>query len=426
MSSDRSRQIARESLSFLSGDDALEPTVLAWRPVSEWSEVQGQVVRSDARIAELMLGLVKETAAARNDEARLLDVIANFAFQAFPSASHHVLVAREEPDADLRTLIARARGGGDRTPVALSRTIVERVLHEGHALLYAHGQGRMDATRSIVLSRMETAIAAPLMGSRQPFGVIQLDVRRPAKGRFTKEDMDLLSVFASQVGLALEHLQMHQQLGRAFQSTINALVHSLTLKDPASASHSERVQAVAGTIGRALGLGTTELEILSVAAILHDLGKQGVRDDVLFKPGRLTDAEREEMDQHAAHTQDILDMIEYPEELHDVPRIAAYHHEKLDGTGPFGVAGDAIPIAARIISVADVFDALLSPRVYKEPLPPAQVLDILERGKDVDWDARVVDALRGNVQEILGELYGRSDGAGLDPPAGPDPEEEAA
>src|SRR6185436_5469318 len=166
-------------------------------------------------------------------------------------------------------------------------------------------------------------------------------------------------------GLALENLWLHQQQHRAFHSTISALVHSLTLKDRAAAQHSERVQRLSLVIGRQLRLSPAEAEVVSVAALLHDVGKQGVRDEVLFKPGRLTLEERQEMDQHATHTQDILDMIQYPAELWDVPRIAAYHHEKMDGTGPFGISGDNIPLAARIISVADVFDALVSDRPYR-------------------------------------------------------------
>ena len=115
------------------------------------------------------------------------------------------------------------------------------------------------------------------------------------------------------------------------------------------------MQAVSLALGRRLGLSSVELETLSVAALLHDLGKQGVRDELLFKPERLTEAETAEMAQHAAYTQSILDMIEYPEELREVPRIAAYHHEKLDGSGPFGLREPDIPVQARIISVADVF-----------------------------------------------------------------------
>jgi putative nucleotidyltransferase with HDIG domain len=264
---------------------------------------------------------------------------------------------------------------------------------------------------------METAICAPLMDHQRPFGVIQLDVRRPARGRFTREDVDLLSVFASQVSLALEHLRMGQQQRRAFESTITALLYSLTLKDPDAAAHSERVQAVAIELGRHLGLSADELEVLRVAALLHDLGKQGVSDEVLFKPDRLTDAEREEMSRHAALTQDILDKIVYPEHLRDVPRIAAWHHEKMDGTGPFRISGDSLPMACRILAVADVFDALLSQRVYRDPMPPKAVLAILKRGRGTEWDTRVVGAVQARVGDLLVKVYGSAaaeSGEGLD------------
>ena len=393
--------------------DTTEPTVLAWRSAQDWGDVRELVVRTDSRVAELMLNLVRETAEARNDEARLLAVIGRFAFEAFPNATHHVLAAREHDEAPLHTIIARARAG-DGTSVPLSRTIVERVLRDGHALLFMTGQDMGGGKESIVMSRLETAIVAPLTGVRGTFGVIQLDVRKPARGRFTKEDLGMLSVFASQVGLALEHLWLHQQQQRAFQSTIGALVHSLTLKDEEVAQHCERVRRVAVAIGERLGLTDTEREVLSVAALLHDLGKQGVRDEVLSKPGRLTEAERQEMDRHATHTQSILDMIEYPPDLWDVPRIAAYHHEKIDGTGPFGVAGDNIPRAARIIAVADVFDALVSARSYKPALPPEQALARLDAGKGRDWDEAAVEALRAVVGDVLTEVYrlepGRTDG----------------
>src|SRR5262245_8622386 len=352
-----------------------------------------------------MLSLVRETAAARNDEARLMAVIARFAFEAFPTATHHVLAAREHEEAPLRTLIAKARSG-DGSRVPLSRTIVDRVLRDGHALLLLQGQELGGPKESIVMARLETAIVAPLAGIHRPFGVLQLDVRKPARGKFTQEDLDMLSVFASQVGLALEHLWLHQQQQRAFQSTIGALVHSLTLKDRDIAQHCERVQRVSLAIAERLGLSSTETEILSVAALLHDLGKQGVRDEVLTKPGRLTEVERQEMDQHAAYTQSILDMIDYPADLWDVPRIAAYHHEKIDGTGPFGVAGDDIPLAARIISVADVFDALVSVRSYKPAMPPGQALARLAAGKGRDWDEAAVDALHAVAGDVLAEVYG--------------------
>ena len=127
-----------ENGSFQASETA-EPTVLAWRSTEDWGDVRRLVVRTDARVAELMLGLVRETTAARHDESELLKVISRFAFEAFPNATHHVLAAREMEEAPLRTLTAVARNG-DSSRVAMSRTIVERALRDGHALLYVHGQ----------------------------------------------------------------------------------------------------------------------------------------------------------------------------------------------------------------------------------------------------------------------------------------------
>ena len=395
-----------ESAIFFVGREAFVPTVLAARPLHEWGDVQAQVIRSDARIAELLLGFVRDTADARADTDLLLDVIADYSFRAFPGATHHALLSSKIQDAQPETLSARARGGLNKQAVMVSRTIVERVMADGCALLYTHSTDGADSSQSILLSRMETAICAPLMDRHKPFGVIQLDIRRPGRGNFTRDDVDLLSVFASQVSLALEHLRMSQQQRLAFESTISALLHSLTLKDPESARHSERVQAVAIDLGRHLGLSADELEVLRVAALLHDLGKQGVSDTVLFKPDTLTDEEREEMSRHAAHTQEILDKIIYPEHLRDVPRIAAWHHEKLDGTGPFGIAGGDLPFESRILAVADVFDALISQRVYRDPMPPGAVLAILKRGRGTHWDQRVVAAVQDRIEELLARVYG--------------------
>ena len=113
------------------------------------------------------------------------------------------------------------------------------------------------------------------------------------------------------------------------------------------------------------------------------------------------------MDLHAAHTQGILDMIEYPAELWDVPRVAAYHHEKMDGSGPFGIDGDKIPLTARVISVADVFDALATDRPYRAAMPLSEVFALLDRGAGRDWDVSVIAALRDALPDILTEVYAR-------------------
>jgi HD-GYP domain-containing protein (c-di-GMP phosphodiesterase class II) len=389
-------------------DETSEPVVVASRPLTEVQEAQGAVLRRDVAVGELLLDLVRETAAAREDQELLLEVIAAFAFRAFPSATHHILAVRDDLDGEIRPLIAMARSG-DQPPIALSRTIVSKVLDEGVAVLITRTQEGMAQVESIALSGLETALCAPLVHRDETFGVIQLDIRRPGKGVFSRRDLDLISVFASQVGLALDHLRLFHQQRRAFQSTMSALLHSLTLKDPTAAEHSERVQAVSLAIGQEMGLAPRDMEVLGVAALLHDLGKQGISDELLFKPGRLSEAEREEMARHAAHTEAILDKIVYPEHLRQVPMVAAYHHEKLDGSGPFQIPGKSIPMASRVIAVADVFDAMISRRVYKEAATLDEVIQMFVQGRGKSWDPTVVKALREVAPELMSTVYAPRD-----------------
>lgn len=366
-------------------------TVLSSYPMEDLPSVRERVLDSDAGLASVQLGLIREAAPVQNDEPRLLTVVARYAFRAFPLASNLGIAVVE--DDTMRVLLSTAPDGS-RPRMPLSGTIVDRVLDEGTALLFIRAEELAPDSPSIVMARMESAICVPLAGPGGPFGILQLDIRQPAPGLFTRRDLDRLTAFGGQVSLLMESLRLHQQQQRAFQSTINALLHSLTLKDPDTTQHSQRVKELARALGRTMNLEDRELALLEVAALLHDLGKQGVRDEVLFKPDRLTPVENGEMGRHAEFTQDILNMIEYPVHLKLVPLVAAYHHERMDGTGPFGIPGAEIPLASRIISVVDAYDALISRRAYREALPHAEAIRILEEGAGTIWDAAIVARLK--------------------------------
>jgi HD-GYP domain-containing protein (c-di-GMP phosphodiesterase class II) len=382
-------------------------TVLHSRSVSELDQLQSGLVDGDGRAADLFLRFVRDTALLGHDKKKLLAVISDYTFLTFPQASHFVLVVAEDAAAELMPLVARNRAG-DQPAVILSRTLVRRVMHEGISLLFSVQQDAAQATESIRLSRIRTAICAPLISREVPFGVLQLDIRHPDKGTFGRKDVDRLALFANYVALVLDNLRLFNDQEEAFESTIRALVHSLSLKDLDTALHSERVQKVAEHLGRALNVSGTELEILSVAALLHDMGKHGIHDDILLKPARLSEAEQSEMSRHSVLTQGVLDKVRFPAQLKSVPLIAAYHHEKIDGSGPYGLRGDAIPLQARIISVADVFDALVSARAYKTPLALPKAMAILEAGQDREWDREVVQLLKSELKAIAEEVYGRT------------------
>lgn len=386
-------------------EEKKEITVVLARPVMDPTELQADVVGADSRVADQFLQLVRETGGLLRSESKLMTLICEFVFQAFPRATHMFMVVRDPDDGRLRPLLAQSRQG-QAPDEPLSSTIVNRVLSEGVSLLFSHVQANMSAAESVAATHIETAICAPLRGLDNPFGVIQLDIRSPGTGVFSQEELDLLTLFACHIGLIVDNLRLYQEQRRALQSTINALVHSLTLKDPETASHSERVQAISLLIGNEMGLNEEELEVLAVASVLHDTGKHASRSELLHKPGRLTPGEQQEIAQHATYTQGVLDRIRYPRHLKSVPLIAAYHHEKMNGSGTYGITGDQIPMQARIIAVADVFDALASPRSYKDPKPLPEVLSILNKDRDEQWDGGVLDVVNQIGPKIAMSVYG--------------------
>jgi HD-GYP domain-containing protein (c-di-GMP phosphodiesterase class II) len=181
-------------------------------------------------------------------------------------------------------------------------------------------------------------------------------------------------------------LRTHAQA--ATKQLLNGLVHSLTAvidaKDPYTAGHSERVARIAVLLGRQLGLSPATVGDLFLAGLLHDIGKIGTRDEVLWKAGKLTDAEFEEIKRHPVAGEKIVASIEPFKRLCPAVR---HHHERYDGKGyPDGLAGEAVPLLARVLSVADALDAMMSPRRYRPAKSPVEIdaIYLAETGKQFD------------------------------------------
>ena len=207
---------------------------------------------------------------------------------------------------------------------------------------------------------------------------------------FTWSEAELLAAFVGQTAAALENASLARQLEQAFQASVTSLIVALEAKHKYTEGHSLRVARDAVGIAGVLGLSSVEREQINTAGLLHDLGKGGVRDDILDKPGPLTPLELASMQQHPILGARILESLEF---LKGEAEIARHHHERMDGSGyPDGLSGDAIPLAARIIAVADAFDAMRSVRSYRPALPFAHALAELRRGAGVQFDREVVAA----------------------------------
>ena len=201
----------------------------------------------------------------------------------------------------------------------------------------------------------------------------------------------LYMAFKHAVGRTQDQLSHLGKVNRVYVAAIEALAQAVDAKDQVTHDHVRRVQSRSVDLARALGVDDdAEVQAIKAASLLHDIGKLAIPEHILNKPGRLTPAEYEIMKRHAPIGADILQVIDFP---YPVAPIVRHHHENWDGTGyPDGLAGEDIPIGARIIAVVDCFDALTSDRPYRPRLEDAAALQILAERKATMYDPRVVDA----------------------------------
>ncbi|MGZ4031227.1 MAG: HD domain-containing phosphohydrolase [Tumebacillaceae bacterium] len=237
---------------------------------------------------------------------------------------------------------------------------------------------------------MSSAVQKPILQMQELMRSVQrghFDVR--ASDTYSDEFSRLISGFNTMVqGLRLRD-DMNSQLLDSYFSTLAA---ALDARDPYTAGHSIRVAHYSYQIGRLTGLVPEELDLLRKSALLHDIGKIGIRDDVLLKEGRLTDDEFAQIKMHPVLGEAILLRIHPVEAMAPLLPGVRSHHERYDGRGyPDGLAGTEIPLFGRIIAVADAFDAMTSNRPYRQGMPIEKALSILTEGRGTQWDPQFAE-----------------------------------
>jgi putative nucleotidyltransferase with HDIG domain len=191
--------------------------------------------------------------------------------------------------------------------------------------------------------------------------------------------------------LEREVVERTAQARRMFQGALHSLAAALGAHDGDTHGHSQRVTALAVALARQLRLDHRLVEHTRLAGMLHDIGKIGIRESVLNKPGALSDDEYAHIKTHPVISQNILEPVLWEPQ---VVRLIRSHHERYDGAGyPDGLAGQDIPLGARVLAVADAFDAMTSERPYRSSMTPERAREVLREGRGSQWDPAVVDAL---------------------------------
>jgi putative nucleotidyltransferase with HDIG domain len=278
----------------------------------------------------------------------------------------------------------------------LGEGIAGKAALEGTPRLLLKGKKVSDSKSDEAEKEFPSAMSVPVKIKEKVIGVLNVSDREDGEN-FTWESVNLLSMLASQAAIAIENSRLMEELQELFVQSITALANAIDARDPYTRGHSQRVTEYSLIIARKMGLPREDRELIQYAALLHDIGKIHIRDDILHKPGRLTDDEFEEMQKHPAYGAKIMEPVK---RFRSILPFMYHHHEKFAGLGyPFHLQGADIPLAARIISVADSFDAMTSDRPYRKGLPVEQAVSELVKCCGSQFDPEVVDVFIKLLEE---------------------------
>ena len=251
---------------------------------------------------------------------------------------------------------------------------------------------------------LRSCLAVPLIVRKQTIGILYLYNKQTTKispfAEFTAEELRMISSFSHQVGIAMENHRLYSDIHNIFLDYIKSIAAALDARDAYTHGHSRRVAEFSIGIGKELGLSEGELEFLELSATIHDIGKIGIGESVLNKPGKLTDEEFLIIKSHVVKGSKILEPMSRLRAL--MPGVRN-HHERYDGKGyPDGLKGDEIHLVARIISIADTYDAMTTSRVYRKGLSKEVAYKEIEKGAGTQFDPKLalafVEFMRNNEE----------------------------
>jgi putative nucleotidyltransferase with HDIG domain len=252
------------------------------------------------------------------------------------------------------------------------------------------------------LQQLEAELCIPLILDTRLIGILSLG-KKLSEEPYNQRDLELLTILASEAAIALENANLYQETKDHLLNTVRALSAAVEAKDIYTKGHCERVVGYAVQIARRLNLSQKQIEALIFGATLHDIGKIGVNEEILLKPARLTEQEYDVVKTHPLTGIKILKAVDLPPEVMDIVK---YHHERYDGQGyPYGLMEDSIPLAARILSVADAYEAMTSDRPYRQALSKGEALRILQQEAGKQFDPKIVEIFAPILEEHSKENF---------------------
>ena len=280
--------------------------------------------------------------------------------------------------------ISGAKSSSDASKAA--ELLIMEIVADETPLLVSENNGARGLSADILSFMM-----VPLTIRKKIFGVLTASIKNDDT-RFAEKDLYYLSVMAHNAAYAIEHLALYENIYENLFSTLYAFVKAIEAKDPYTQQHSNRVTHMAIAIGKEIGCTAEELDILNFAGHLHDIGKIGIRDDILLKPEKLTDEEFEIIKEHPVIGASIVGQLGL---WNKEQQIIRHHHERFDGRGyPDGLKKDEIPLLARVLFVADAYDAMSSDRAYRKKMDEDRILEIIKKQAGTQFDPDIVDAFQ--------------------------------
>ncbi len=328
----------------------------------------------------------------------IIDNLAQSTLSALKASAVAVMTFEER---DRRLVLRSVTGEASSWPqkigdaIGLDESVLNGLVSGAGPFCAAHPEQMTPASSLLAPPASQSVLVGRLASRGRLLGLIS--VSSPRKNSFSEPgQLELFTDITNQGAVAIDNAQTYNRLEAAFWSTIRSLAEAIDAKDSYTRGHSDRVAEYADALASRLNLGENELSAIRCAGYLHDTGKIGIPDAILLKPGRLTDEEYDIIRNHPVLSHKIIEPVDFP---YDVKPIVRHHHERIDGSGyPDGLAGEEIPLGARIIGIADAFEAMTSDRPYRKALARTAAVSELKRCAGTQFDAGLVQTFI----EVLG------------------------